>query len=126
MLFLRQLAQAERGRNMGSNIGFYPSAAVTIPATTVNSEATHIDTHAVDKAPSAHKVVEPDTQSQSMTFHHENIQATYDYDKDLNQIIIKLRSEDTGEVIQQIPPEKIINLIASFMNSVGKSIDKEA
>lgn len=49
--------------------------------------------------------------------------AQFDYDKEAHQLIIRLKRGDTGEVVQQIPPEHIIDFLKSVMKQVGALID---
>lgn len=55
----------------------------------------------------------------------ENTRAEYDYYKDLKTTTIKIVDIDTKEVILEIPPKKILDMVASMMRQVGL-LDKKA
>ena len=42
-----------------------------------------------------------------------------------NQIMVKVLNKETGELIREVPPEKIVNLVASMMEMAGIIIDKK-
>mgnify|MGYP001237372674 FL=1 len=48
--------------------------------------------------------------------------------EDTNRIIVRVikRSQDKEEVIREIPPERILDMIASFMDMIGLLIDQRA
>jgi len=57
----------------------------------------------------------------------QDVEARFSFDKELSQIIITLCDAGTGEVIQQIPPEKVLQF-AQFLlrNLTGKLLDARA
>lgn len=55
----------------------------------------------------------------------ERTHAEYSVHKDLGTIMIKVVDEDTKEVILEVPPQKILDMIASMCKQVGL-IDKKA
>lgn len=55
----------------------------------------------------------------------EHTYAEYSYYKDLKTTMIKIIDEDTNEVILEIPPKKILDMVASMCRQVGL-IDKKA
>lgn len=42
-----------------------------------------------------------------------------------NQIMVKVLNKETGELIREVPPEKIVDLVASMMEMAGIIIDKK-
>jgi len=44
----------------------------------------------------------------------QNIEARFSFDKELAQVIITLRDTETGEIVRQIPPEKVLHF-AQFL-----------
>lgn len=52
-----------------------------------------------------------------------NVEASFEYDQQLKEIIITLRRDDNGQVVQQIPAEQIRNLILSLREMVEKAFD---
>lgn len=55
----------------------------------------------------------------------ENTRAEYDYYKDLKTTTIKIIDVDTKEVLLEVPPKKILDMVASMMRQVGL-LDKKA
>ena len=55
----------------------------------------------------------------------ENTRAEYDYYKDLKATTIKIIDVDTKEVLLEVPPKKILDMVASMMRQVGL-LDKKA
>lgn len=55
----------------------------------------------------------------------ERVHAEYSVHKDLNAIMIKIVDDVTKEVIMEIPPKKILDMVASMCKQVGL-IDKKA
>jgi flagellar protein FlaG len=45
--------------------------------------------------------------------------------EDADQIIVKVINSETEEVIREIPPEKIVDMIAKMMKQVGLLIDQK-
>ncbi|MBU3195841.1 flagellar protein FlaG [Clostridium algidicarnis] len=56
----------------------------------------------------------------------ENVHAEYEMHEKLNQIMIKIVNTDTKEVIMEIPPRKIIDMVAKMCEMVGLLVDKKA
>ncbi|MGI6668019.1 MAG: flagellar protein FlaG [Acetivibrionales bacterium] len=48
----------------------------------------------------------------------------YSVHEKTNNIIIRVIDEDTNEVIKEIPPEKILNIMASIMELAGLIVDE--
>lgn len=55
----------------------------------------------------------------------ENTHAEYSYHKDLGTLMIKIVDKDTDKIILELPPEKILNMVASMCKQVGL-LDKKA
>lgn len=55
----------------------------------------------------------------------EHTRAEYSYYKELKATTIKIIDEDTKEVILEVPPKKILDMVASMMRQVGL-LDKKA
>jgi len=51
------------------------------------------------------------------------LSASYQYNKALKQVIITLVRPDTGEVVLQIPQEKVLNLIAILNQLSNQALD---
>lgn len=55
----------------------------------------------------------------------EHVRAEYSVHKDFKTIMIKIVNEDTNEVILEVPPQKILDMVASICKQIGL-IDKKA
>lgn len=55
----------------------------------------------------------------------DNTRAEYSYHKDLGTLMIKVIDENTNKVILEIPPKKILDMVAYMCKQVGL-IDKKA
>lgn len=49
----------------------------------------------------------------------DNTRAEYSVHKDLGIVMIKIVDKDTDKVILELPPEKILNMVASMCKQVG-------
>jgi len=56
----------------------------------------------------------------------EHIKVQYKIHDKLNDVMIKIINEDTKEVIMEIPPEKILNMVAKMCEMAGILLDKRA
>lgn len=45
--------------------------------------------------------------------------------KDLNEIMVKVIDRETKEVIREVPPEKLLDMIAGMLKTAGLLIDKK-
>jgi len=45
--------------------------------------------------------------------------------KDADRIVVKIIDKDNGEVIRQIPPEEIVNLIKNMNEFLGVFLDQK-
>jgi flagellar protein FlaG len=52
--------------------------------------------------------------------------AEYEVHEKLNDIMIKIVDDKTGDVIQELPPKKILDMVAKMMEIVGVLFDKKA
>lgn len=57
---------------------------------------------------------------------HNSHAEYYMHDKFKNVIMIKFIDSDTGEILQEVPPKKIIDMIAKMCEMVGIILDKKA
>ncbi len=55
----------------------------------------------------------------------EKVHAEYSYYEKLNTITIKIINDDTKEVIMELPPEKILDLISKMCELNGVIVDKD-
>ena len=81
----------------------------------------------VQATPAPVQAAPPTSQQQEpIKISDGNLQGSFEYNQDLNQVVVTLRREDTGEVVQQFPNEHIIRMLMSMMQELGKSLDLKA
>lgn len=51
-------------------------------------------------------------------------EVSLDVDKRINRIIVTIKHPDTGEVIEQLPPEQIRNIAAEIRDQLAPIVDK--
>jgi flagellar protein FlaG len=56
----------------------------------------------------------------------EKVHAEYEVHEKLNDIMIRIINNDTKEVILEIPPKKILDMVAKTLEMVGILVDKKA
>ncbi|WP_040211197.1 flagellar protein FlaG [Clostridium polynesiense] len=56
----------------------------------------------------------------------ENTHAVYEIHDKLNDVMIKIVDDNTKEVILEIPPKKILDLVAKMCELVGVLVDEKA
>ena len=106
---------------MGSSIQFDMAA---IPQMRPVTTAPAIDAP-VSPAPPAAETAGIAQESRPITLEQDHLVASYDYREDIHMVVITLRSQDTGEVIQQLPPEQILNLLQGVMEQLGAVVDRK-
>lgn len=52
--------------------------------------------------------------------------AEYEVHKGLGDLMIRIRDSKTKEIIQELPPKKILDMIESFCEGAGILVDKKA
>lgn len=56
----------------------------------------------------------------------EKVHAVYEIHEKLNDVMIKIVNNETKEVILEIPPKKILDMVAKMCEMVGILVDKKA
>jgi flagellar protein FlaG len=56
----------------------------------------------------------------------DNTKVEYEFHNKFNDLMIKVVNKDTNEVILEVPPKKILDLVAKMMEMVGVLFDKKA
>jgi hypothetical protein len=69
-------------------------------------------------------VASPEHSPHAIVLEQDQMVASYDYDTDIHQVIITLRRQGSGEVMQQIPSEQIVNLLQGVMERLGAVLDR--
>jgi flagellar protein FlaG len=54
-----------------------------------------------------------------------NTTLEYSVHKETKSIMVKVLDKDTGKVIREIPPEKILDMVAKFCEMAGIYVDKK-
>jgi uncharacterized FlaG/YvyC family protein len=70
--------------------------------------------------------VEPPAQAatdRQLVIQHQSLEASYYYDRQLNQVVITLTSPETGEVVRQIPQEQVRRFLIGMMELAGRFFD---
>lgn len=73
------------------------------------------ETKAVEQLEKAIKAVQGPQKSLEISVH-----------KETHAIMIKVRNKDTGELIREVPKEKLLDVAASFMEMNGLIVDEKA
>jgi hypothetical protein len=60
----------------------------------------------------------------SITLQQDRLVGRFEYNDDLHLVIITLHRADTGEVIQQLPPEQIVSMLQGIMEQLGQTVDR--
>ena len=53
-------------------------------------------------------------------------QVSFNYDREIDRVIVQIKDENNGEVIRQIPPEEYVNFLARLKESGGAILNEEA
>jgi flagellar protein FlaG len=64
-----------------------------------------------------------DRVKKALQEHQERVQL--DWNKDTRQVVMKIRDRDTGELIQQIPPQNVIDREIEFTRLIGVLFDQK-
>ena len=56
----------------------------------------------------------------------EDVHVVYERHDKLNSIMIKIVNNETKEVVMELPPEKILDMVANMCEMVGIIVDKKA
>ncbi|MCR4427031.1 MAG: flagellar protein FlaG [Firmicutes bacterium] len=55
-----------------------------------------------------------------------DIQAKFSVHRATGQIVVRLENRRTGELIREIPPEKLLDLVAKMREMMGRFVDDRA
>jgi uncharacterized FlaG/YvyC family protein len=58
-------------------------------------------------------------------FEAENRSFEYSHDKDTGRFIIKMKDSESGEVIKQLPAQKILDYASGLMEYLGLNVDSK-
>ncbi|MPM73993.1 putative protein YvyC [bioreactor metagenome] len=72
------------------------------------------------------KEVEKSVEKLNKFLEDEKVHVEYEVHDKLNQLMIKIIDDNTKEVIQELPPKKILDMVAKMCEMVGILIDKKA
>lgn len=74
--------------------------------------------------PSAERVQEALPKLNAL-FDTLNVQVRFSVHKATKEIMVKVVNVETGDVIREIPPEKILDMVASMLEMVGVLVDEK-
>lgn len=112
-------AVAERLRPADSNAAGVAAATVGVPPL---PEQQHEAPMARQKAEDMQRVAE----NLSKTAQIFNVQAKFSVHKATKEIMVKIVDTRTGQVLREIPPEKMLDLAAAMRELLGLVVDKKA
>jgi uncharacterized FlaG/YvyC family protein len=98
-----------------------------IPVSSLEERVTHGDGNPssarTDHQPLSEKMINRtlDRVKKALQEHQERVQL--DWNKDTRQVVMKIRDRDTGELIQQIPPQNVIDREIEFTRLLGILFD---
>lgn len=72
------------------------------------------------------KEVEKSVEKLNKFLEDEKVHVEYEVHDKLNQLMIKIIDDETKEVIQELPPKKILDMVAKMCEMVGILMDKKA
>lgn len=72
------------------------------------------------------KEVEKSVEKLNKFLEDEKVHVEYEFHDKLKQLMIKIIDDDTKEVIQELPPKKILDMVAKMCEMVGILMDKKA
>lgn len=92
------------------------------PVNDGNKANTSINTETNDKI--SEKVVSEAIDKANKVISSSNRRFEYSVHKRTHEIMIKVINSETDEVVREIPPEKILDLIANLMQLAGLVVDE--
>lgn len=87
--------------------------------------ATRRPEETADVVPNTSAVEQPVADQQSMVASNRQVDASFYYDQQLNQVVITLTRAETGEVIRQIPQEHMQSFMVGMLALAGKLFDEK-
>lgn len=69
--------------------------------------------------------IKMDKEKETKNFELVDMHFRFKIHKETNDVIVQIVDTQTGEVIREFPPEKILNMISEFLKMSGLIIDKK-
>lgn len=69
--------------------------------------------------------IKMDKEKETKNFELVDMHFRFKIHKETNNVIVQIIDTQTGEVIREFPPEKILNMISEFLKMSGLIIDKK-
>lgn len=93
----------------------------------VPSQATKVEKPNIEIVNDKEKIKELDSAVNKLNemLKYEETYAEYNIHEKLGDIMIKIISVNTKEVLMEIPPQKILDLVAKLCENAGLAIDKK-
>jgi len=89
-------------------------------ARTLDTDTDHL---ATSHARSSSDQIEKSTDALQKKLEQADSDVQLEYDKDLNKVIVKYVSPMSGEIVRQIPSEKVVQFEREYMKMVGLLFD---
>jgi len=77
-----------------------------------------------NKAKVSEKAVSDAVEKVNKALEGTNRRMEYSVHKRTNEIIVKVIDETTGEIIREVPPEKILDMVANMLEMAGLIVDE--
>jgi len=71
------------------------------------------------------EIIEDEVKRLNETAHLYNIGLRFSIHEETSRVVVQVYNREDNEVIRQIPPEKILNLVAQIQQMIGLLIDEE-
>lgn len=81
---------------------------------------------AATSSPAADRRPSPPAASDRQPAGPSPLQATFRFEEKAQQVVVTLIRPETKEVVRQIPPDKILNLVAYLRQFVERAFDRRA
>jgi len=71
------------------------------------------------------EAVESSIQRNGRELVFANRRIEFSYDREVDRVIVKVKSADSGEVVRQIPPDEYLRFISQFREQLGVLFDEQ-
>ena len=92
-----------------------------IPETTVSTKSQETRTNEIKEVDVKNAV-----DKLNKFLEDDKTHAVYEFHSKFNDLMIKIVDDNTGDVVLEIPPKKILDMIAKMCEMVGVMVDKKA
>lgn len=96
------------------------------PHLEIQTEETRKDQLSVSETKGLIEKAITDTNEQLKAAGNGNTYLKFEYHEQLNKYFVKVVSEDTDEIVREVPPKKMLDMFAAMAESLGLIVDKKA